>query len=270
MSKIINKKAISTIAALATAFTLTACSNSNDESDENTTEEVSTAEENDNKDDKNAKEDTNDNDSLEDELKPSASTSDNKDIQKASSNASSYFNYVFNNGITDNPEEIEGILQGMVDIGGEETFNSDDPIVAMDALSDEKRKELLEYTEEYVGESNKYVNYDKISDSEKIVMNIITIMFRSTIPTYLSGTESKEPIGVKVEVDEKLISEPKDDKITIPSSAFIGTSADYTDNSLVTDDVIMVKDGNDWKIDAKEFIKSMMAPQELPEEEVIQ
>lgn len=260
MSKNINKKAISTIAALATALTLTACSNSNDNTEENAAEETTVKE--DKKKENNVSNNEESNESLDKALQPSASVSDDKDIQNASEVVSSYFNYVFNTPISSEPEEIEKILQGMIDIGGEDTFNSPEPISAMDKLDDNTRKELLSYTEKHIGESNKYINYDNLTDSEKIVMNIITIMFRSTVPSYLSEMNGEGSVDVKVEIDQKLIEEPKDGKIIIPATAIIGNANDYSDNSLVTDNITMVKDGKEWKIDGKAFINTMMKEQE--------
>lgn len=267
MSKNIVRKTVASVAAVAALSTaLVACSNSEGDSTSSSASASASA------DAKDAQEGTGAGDS--DEQTPASEIervgknaskdkddslkSDDKDVTKAVEAAESYVNYIVSTPIEGDAERVVTEVQDKaVEIAGEEVFNSPDPRSAMNNLDNSKKKQLIELTEKQSDISD-VTNYDKISDGDKILANIVSLLFRSIV-----ATEASDGVAYHAEIDENKVKK-SEDKVEIPPEAIIIKSqAGEEIPGAFSMPLTVAKDGRNWKVDAGQVVNSMLTPTEV-------
>ena len=270
MVKNVGKKILLGALATTTAITLAACSN--DDNGDNKEETAATANENsgDNQDEKDGEnqdsenKDSAENKEVETDKGPAiaesfeeldAMKSDNDDVHKASDSVENFYRSIF----CDKMDDPEGTVQTAQDemlkaVGGDEAvFANQNPRDAISSLSKDKQKELVKVTEKYTGEAKKHVNYDKLEDADKATLNIVILMFRSSMSAMGENMDN-----MKIAVDENKVTIDGDKGAIKPNQIYF-FNQDESQSIVITMDTPVVKADGNWRVDGSKFVENLLS-----------
>lgn len=233
MKKSVSKRVAFTSLFAVAAFTLAAC-NSSEGENTNTNEDSVTTEEN------TGSEDAEEQVEIKDTTVVSA--------------VEGFFNSISNNSEEDisNLENMDTVIS---EAHGEEVMSAiyqgsatGDYDAVFDLISDEELAQMVVTTERYSNGVRDYVNYDELTDKEKLEFNLVVSGYKAAISLFGEG------VVVTTTVDKDRIIEDGDTATAIANmtSTGLGEVSGGQDSSVL--EVRTVNTSHGWKVDSSWFL----------------